>query len=80
MMNLDEVACELSRRIGSIFLPDQNGRSAWQGDMRVFADSPHWRNLTWLYEYFHGDTGRGCGASHQTGWTALIVRMLKNSG
>ena len=80
MMNLDEVACELSRRIGRIFLPDQNGRSAWQGDMRVFADSPHWRNLTWFYEYFHGDTGRGCGASHQTGWTALIVRMLKNTG
>jgi hypothetical protein len=80
MMNLDEVACELSRRIGSIFLPDQNGRSAWQGDMRIFANSPHWHNLTWFFEYFHGDTGRGCGASHQTGWTALIVRMLKNAG
>jgi Glycosyl hydrolase family 63 C-terminal domain len=80
MMNLDEVARELSRRIGSIFLPDRDGRIAWQGDMRVFADSTHWRNLTWFFEYFHGDTGRGCGASHQTGWTALIVRMLKNIG
>jgi hypothetical protein len=79
-MNLDEVACELSRRIGGIFLPNQDGRSPWQGDMRVFADSPHWRNLTWFFEYFHGDTGRGCGANHQTGWTALIVRMLRNAG
>jgi len=78
MVNLDEVACELSRRISSIFLPDQTGHSPWQGDMRVFADNPHWRGLTWFFEYFHGDTGRGCGASHQTGWTALIVRMLKN--
>jgi hypothetical protein len=80
MMHLDQVACELSRRIGGIFLPNQDGRSPWQGDMRIFADNPHWRNLTWFFEYFHGDTGRGCGASHQTGWTALIVRMLRNAG
>ncbi|HXI43168.1 MAG TPA: hypothetical protein VNH83_24515 [Bryobacteraceae bacterium] len=80
MMDLDHVACELSWRIGGIFLPDREGRSAWQGDMRIFADNPHWRNLTWFYEYFHGDTGRGCGANHQTGWTALIVRMLRNTG
>ncbi len=78
MMNLNEVARELSRRISAIFLPDQTGHSPWQGDMRIFAESPHWRNLTWFFEYFHGDTGRGCGASHQTGWTALIVRLLKN--
>jgi len=78
MVNLDEVACGLSRRISSIFLPDRTGHSPWQGDMRVFADNPHWWGLTWFFEYFHGDTGRGCGASHQTGWTALIVRMLKN--
>jgi hypothetical protein len=76
LMNLSEVSCELSRRVSSLFLPDQNGRSAWQGDMRIFNENPHWQNLVWFFEYFHGDNGRGCGANHQTGWTALIVRLL----
>jgi len=80
MMNLQEVARELSRRLASIFLPDAAGHCAWQGDMRIFAESPHWRDLAWFFEYFHGDNGRGCGANHQTGWTALIVRLLGNSG
>ena len=80
MMNLQEVAGELSRRLSSIFLTDAAGRAAWQGDMRIFSESPHWRNLTWFFEYFHGDSGRGCGANHQTGWTALIVRMLGSAG
>jgi len=80
MMNLQEVARELSRRLASIFLPGEKGRCAWQGDMRIFAESPHWRNLAWFFEYFHGDNGRGCGANHQTGWTALIVRLLGNIG
>jgi len=80
MMNLQEVAGELSRRLASIFLPDAAGHCAWQGDMRIFAESPHWRNLAWFFEYFHGDNGRGCGANHQTGWTALIVRLLGNAG
>jgi len=76
MMNLQEVAVDLSRRLASIFLPDAAGSCAWQGDMRVFAENPHWRNLVWFFEYFHGDNGSGCGANHQTGWTALIVRLL----
>jgi hypothetical protein len=80
MMNLQEVARELSRRLASIFLPDAAGHCAWQGDMRIFAESPHWRNLAWFFEYFHGDNGRGCGANHQTGWTALIVRLLGTAG
>ena len=75
-MNLSEVSCELSRRVSRIFLPDQNGRSAWQGDMRIFNENPNWQNLVWFFEFFHGDYGRGCGANHQTGWTALIVRLL----
>jgi len=80
MMNLQQVAGEISRRLSSIFVPDATGRSAWQGDMRVFAENPHWRDLVWFYEYFHADNGRGCGASHQTGWTALIVRLLGHDG
>ena len=78
MMNLKEVARELNRRLAGIFLPDQNGRSAWQGGIRRYAEDPHWRNLTLFYEYFHGDNGAGLGASHQTGWTALVVRSLED--
>ena len=80
MMNLQEVADELMRRVAAIFLPDHSGRSPWQGDMRVFAEDPHWRDLVWFFEYFHGDNGRGCGANHQTGWTALITRLLAEIG
>ncbi len=80
LMNLNQVACELARRIAAIFLPNQTGHRPWHGDMRIFAESPHWRELAWFFEYFHGDNGRGCGANHQTGWTALIVRMLGRVG
>jgi hypothetical protein len=80
LMNLNQVAAELARRLAAIFLPDQTGRRAWHGDMRIFAESPHWRDLAWFFEYFHGDNGRGCGANHQTGWTALIVRLLGRVG
>jgi len=80
LMNLKEVADELMRRVAAIFLPDASGRCPWQGDMRVFAEDPHWRDLVWFFEYFHGDNGRGCGANHQTGWTALIVRLLGEIG
>jgi hypothetical protein len=77
-MNLAQVARELNRRLARIFLPDQTGWSAWQGGVRRYADDPHWRNLTLFYEYFHGDNGTGLGASHQTGWTALVVRALED--
>jgi len=78
LMNLDEVANELTRRLVSIFLPGKEGRRPWHGDLRKFAEDPYWRDLMLFNEYFHGDTGRGLGASHQTGWTALITRNIKD--
>ena len=77
-MTLREVACEINRRLCTIFVPDSSGRAPWQGEDRIFTEDPHWRGLTWFNEYFHGETGRGCGASHQTGWTALIARCLQD--
>jgi len=77
MMTLGQVACELSRRLVSIFLPDRQGKSAWYGHDERYATDPNWRDLILFYEYFHGDTGKGLGASHQTGWTALITRLLE---
>jgi hypothetical protein len=78
MKNLQQVACELNARLSRLFLPDGGGWSPWQGELRLFADNPHWRGLVNFHEYFHGDTGRGCGASHQTGWTALVTRCLED--
>ena len=80
MMNLGDVAKEIERRLLSIFRPDETGRRPCHGDDPRFRDDPHWRNLILFYEYFHGDNGRGCGASHQTGWTALVGHMLKHVG
>jgi hypothetical protein len=77
MMNLKQVAEEIARRLASLFLPDAAGRRPCHGDDRRFADDPSWRDLVLFYEYFHGETGRGCGASHQTGWTALVTRCLE---
>ena len=77
-INLDAVAKELTRRLVGIFLPASDGSRPWHGDQRKFAEDPHWRDLILFYEYFHGDTGRGLGASHQTGWTALITRSIKD--
>jgi hypothetical protein len=77
MMNLKEVAGEIMSRLSRIFLPGEDGRSAWQANPR-YAQDPHWRDLTLFYEYFHADTGHGLGASHQTGWTALVVRSLED--
>ena len=77
-MNLAQIARELNRRLASIFLPDKNGRSAWQGGIRRFAEDPNWKDLLLFHEYFHGDNGAGLGASHQTGWTALVVRSLED--
>jgi hypothetical protein len=77
MMNLKQVAEEIARRLASLFLPDAAGRRPCHGDDRRFAEDPSWRDLVLFYEYFHGETGRGCGASHQTGWTALVTRCLE---
>jgi hypothetical protein len=79
MMNLQQVAKELSRRLTSIFLPNDNGMRPCHGEIKKYADDPHWRDLVLFNEYFHGETGRGLGASHQTGWTALAVKLLENT-
>ena len=76
LMNLQQVAQEIDRRLGSIFLPDDEGRRPCHGGDAKYAADPHWKDLVLFYEYFHGDTGRGCGASHQTGWTALAAQHL----
>ena len=77
-MNLKQVAEEISRRLARIFLPDEKGRRACHGDLDRFAQDPHWRDLVLFYEYFDGETGRGLGASHQTGWTSLVIQLLEN--
>ena len=75
-MNLQQVALELSARLTRLFLPDAHGhRPCYGGDPR-FAHDPHWRDLVQFHEFFHGDTGQGLGASHQTGWTALVTRCM----
>jgi Mannosylglycerate hydrolase MGH1-like glycoside hydrolase domain len=78
-MNLQQVVQELGRRLARIFLLDGNGRRAVFGSCELFNTDPNWRDLIPFHEYFHGDTGRGCGASHQTGWTGLIAQILINS-
>ena len=77
MMNLKQVARELAGRMASMFIPDENGHRASNGGDERFANDPNWKDLVLFYEYFHGDSGRGLGASHQTGWTALVVNCLR---
>ncbi len=79
-MNLAQAASELSRRLIQLFLPDRCGYRPCHGQQARFATDPHWRDLILFSEYFHGDSGRGCGASHQTGWTALVARLLRKFG
>jgi hypothetical protein len=80
MMTLFEVAQELSRRLAATFLRDADGRRPVYGGTRLFQDDPHWRDLVLFYEYFHGDNGAGLGASHQTGWTGLVARLIQSLG
>jgi hypothetical protein len=80
MMTLWEVAAELSRRLTRIFLRDENGRRPVHGGTEKFQTNTHWRDLVLFYEYFHGDNGAGIGASHQTGWTGLVAKLLQQSG
>jgi len=75
---ISEVAHEISARLARLVVPDAQGRRPCHGDDRRYADDPHWRDLVTFFEYFHGDTGRGLGASHQTGWTALVIRCLED--
>jgi Mannosylglycerate hydrolase MGH1-like glycoside hydrolase domain/Glycosyl hydrolase family 63 C-terminal domain len=80
MLNLGEVAAELSRRLSALFLPGPDGRRPVYGGSEIFQRDPHWRGLIPFHEYFHGDNGAGIGASHQTGWTGLVAKLLQQSG
>jgi len=80
MMTLWEVAAELSRRLASLFLRGGDGRRPVFGTNDTFQQGAHWRDLVLFHEYFHGDTGAGLGASHQTGWTAIVAKLLQQSG
>jgi hypothetical protein len=76
-MNLQKVADEIGHRLVSLFLPDKDGKRPCHGQTSPYASDPDWKDLVLFYEYFHGETGRGCGASHQTGWTGIVARMLR---
>ena len=75
-MTMFEVAREISRRLSSIFLRDTNGKRPVYGGSRKFQEDPHWKDYILFYEYFHGDNGAGLGASHQTGWTGVLARLI----
>ncbi|HEV3062397.1 MAG TPA: hypothetical protein VGY48_29385 [Vicinamibacterales bacterium] len=79
-LTLWEVAAELSRRLTSLFTRDADGRRPALGDVDRFRRDPHWRDLVLFHEYFHGDSGVGLGASHQTGWTGLVAKLMQQSG
>jgi hypothetical protein len=76
-LNLWDIAGEISQRLTRIFLQDENGRRPVFGGTEKFQSDPHWRDLIPFYEYFHGDNGAGIGASHQTGWTALVAKLIQ---
>ena len=78
-ITLWDVGREVSRRLSHIFLR-KDGRRAVYGDAELFQNDPYWRDLILFYEYFNGDTGAGLGASHQTGWTALVAKLIEQSG
>ena len=75
-LTLEEIARDLSARLGKLFLKDAAGRRPVFGDCEKMQTDPHFKDYPLFYEYFHGDSGRGLGASHQTGWTALVARVL----
>jgi hypothetical protein len=79
-MDLGQVAAELSRRLTRIFLRGEEGRRPVYGGTEKLQTDPHWRDLTLFYEYYHGDNGAGIGASHQTCWSALVAKLLQQSG
>ncbi len=80
MMNLFEVGGEISRRLTRIFLRDEQGRRPVYGGTKKFQTDPHWRDHLLFYEYFHGDNGAGLGASHQTGWTGIVAKLIELNG
>ncbi len=80
MMNLWEVSQEISRRLSRIFLKNEFGLRPVFGDLEKFQTDPNWQDLILFHEYFHGDNGSGVGASHQTGWTGLVAKLLHQAG
>ena len=80
LFTLSEVAGEISRRVNRIFLRGEDGRRPVAGNLEIFQKDPHWNDLVLFHEYFHGDTGSGVGANHQTGWTGLVAKLLTQSG
>jgi len=80
LATLDEVATDLSQRLTKLFLRNEAGERPTYGANRPFQDDPHWRDHLLFYEYFHGDNGAGLGASHQTGWTGLVAKLIQQSG
>jgi hypothetical protein len=79
-LSLFEVAQELSERLTRIFLQDVRGQRPVNGSTERFRTDPHWRDLVLFYEYFNGDNGSGIGASHQTGWTGCVARIIQTMG
>ncbi|MDJ0553283.1 MAG: glucosidase [Microcoleaceae cyanobacterium MO_207.B10] len=77
MMNLWEVALEIEARLIKIFVKDETGNRPVYGGREIFQNNPHWQDLILFYEYFHGDKGAGLGASHQTGWTGLVAKLIQ---
>jgi mannosylglycerate hydrolase MGH1-like protein len=80
LVDLWQVSTDISRRLSRIFLPGPDGRRPVFGGTEMFHRDPHWRELLLFYEYFHGDNGAGLGASHQTGWTGIVAKLLQQSG
>src|SRR4029453_720921 len=80
MMNLFEVAIDIGRRLIRIFTLDEHGRRPVYGGSEKFQTDPHWRDHILFHEYFHGDNGAGLGASHQTGWTGLVAKLIQLFG
>jgi hypothetical protein len=78
LMNLREVADEIERRLVSLFLANESGARPCHGTENQYREKEDWKDLVLFYEYFHGDNGKGLGASHQTGWTALVATMLEH--
>jgi hypothetical protein len=79
-VNLKELADALHQRLTRLFIPDENGQRPSHGTDSQYANDPHWKDLILFYEFFHGDNGRGLGASHQTGWTALVSTCFDRLG
>jgi hypothetical protein len=80
LLNLFEVAREIANRLTRIFLRDESGRRPVYGGTVKFQTDPYWKDYILFHEYFHGDNGAGLGASHQTGWTGIVAKLIELFG